>query len=127
MKIIIITIGTCILIILLALFVSSQIEGAPPSGEGQPAQEGLTRATELMNEYTKYFGYFEAVVGGRIGSLLWSQGLSLIMKEADPNTKATITFVQTLKSVKNMHGSYAAQKQKEMAAQKQQEIEQTIG
>jgi len=127
MKKIILVIGTCILVILLALFVSSQIEGAPPSEEGQPTQEGLPRATELMNEYVSYFGYFEAVVGGRIGSLIWNKGLSLIMKEADPNTKATITFIQTLKSVKNMHGNYAAQKQKEMAAQKQKDIQDTTG
>lgn len=115
-----------VLVISLAIFVFAQlpsnIEGAPSSSQSKDNNEGLAKATELMGKYLEYFQYYQSVMTGQIGSLIWTKGLTLIMKDADPNTKALVTFVQTAKQIKQMHGNVPSQGNKQLAAQKQKEI-----
>jgi len=112
--------------ILLVFLLAYSILAQPQLGNPQQGQEkqGVEKATELLNQYSQYFGYYQAIVSGQVGSIIYRQFLSLAMKDADPQTKTTITFLQTLKGVmpKKTQGRVPSQQNKAAAQQKQSEI-----
>ncbi len=122
MKKIIISIPV-ILILLAAAFASAQ--PSLPGSSNQQGDQGIKEATNILNQYAQYFDYYKAIVSGQVGGIIYKQFFSLAMKDADPNTQATITFFQTLKGIlpKNVQGRPSGQMNKQTTSQKQDEIE----
>ncbi len=110
-------------IILIVLPISAQ-PSLPNSGK-QQEESGVKGATNILNQYMEYFGYYQAVVSGQVGGIIFNQFFSIAMKDADPNTQETITFLKTLKGVlpKKTQGRSSSQKDRQTAQNKQSEIE----
>ena len=114
-----------VLLVLLSISILARlpIQGAPDASK-QQNKEGLTQATNMLNQYMQFYGYYQAIVSGNVGGIIFQQFMSIAMKDADPQTKTTITFLQTLKQIlpKGVKGSPPSQQAQIAAQQKQKEI-----
>lgn len=124
-KTILITIS--ILAILLLTFVSAQPQiGAPDTL--QQDTESITKATNIMQQYLEYYGYYQAIFSGNVGGIIFQKFLGIAMKDADPQTKATLAFLQTFKQVlpKKVQGRSPSPENQKIALNKQKEISEAV-
>ncbi len=86
---------------------------------------GVAKATEILNKYKQYFSYYQAITSGKVGGLIFNQFFNLAMKDADPHTQTTITFLQTIKDMlpKNVQGRPPRNIDRQRAIKKLRETE----